>query len=884
MKNTIIVLIALFGFAGVAFAIPHYTQTQGLIPGLTNTYYIGTSTPSTLEYKGIFVKDITISGTCTGCPAGSGGGLGWASTTVPNSNSIYSLQSENVGIGTSSPYALLSVDGNSAGLDTNTRPVSIKAQSGILQNIFEILSNTGTVYFSVNRFGNTAFGNGINGTGGAGACPGCGVFLSTAAAANNGFVHKNALNQTGDAFRAIGVDNTSLFTVTPLGKLIVGTSSTPSWLAVQAAGATAFGNLSPLFDVASTTSSAYATSSLFRINADGNIGVSTTSPYKLLSVGGDAVIGASTAGGTLGDLYLPKLGTPAGTVIAVDATGKVIATTTSTGGVTSVTGAFPITSSGGATPSIGFVGLSTSTAAVLGNIPYFSGVNTFANVATGTISATSPLTVTAGRSAIGGDATFAIAANGIGNTQLEFDTGQELTTGSSPTFSFLSATALSLTTDLTVGNGGTGASTLTGLLQGNGTIAISGVTGTAGQFPYYSATNELLATSTLFLSTAGNVGIATTSPYKLFSIGGDAVVGASTAGGTIGDLYLPKLGTPAGTVIAVDPDGKVIATTTSAGGVTSVTGTYPVVSSGGATPAISLAFGTTTANTWSALQTTSNATTSLLTVSGSTWLTGITSAIPLTDSTGLISEYTGTSCTNQFVRSLSALGVATCATIVATDVDLADLTATNSSLTFSGTYDGQTARTIGLNLANVNTWTGKQTFGDLQSTNATTTALHIGNLTAGRVPYVGTAGILRDSSSFLWDNTLGKLTITNASTTNLTVNGVNVFGDFDKPTIHASSTLAYDGSYGAAGTTTYLMWNPSRAGTLTKVYCKTDVAASTAYYEVAIGSASSTVKCTTSGAENTTSISFSARDNVYEAIGTQSGNPSRIVVTPTFSY
>lgn len=34
------------------------------------------------------------------------------------------------------------------------------------------------------------------------------------------------------------------------------------------------------------------------------------------------------------------------------------------------------------------------------------------------------------------------------------------------------------------------------------------------------------------------------------------------------------------------------------GGVTSVTGTYPVVSSGGATPAISLAFGTTTTNTW----------------------------------------------------------------------------------------------------------------------------------------------------------------------------------------------------------------------------------------------------------------------------------------------
>lgn len=40
-----------------------------------------------------------------------------------------------------------------------------------------------------------------------------------------------------------------------------------------------------------------------------------------------------------------------------------------------------------------------------------------------------------------------------------------------------------------------------------------------------------------------------------------------------------------------------------AGSITSVTATYPVVSSGGATPNISLAFGTTTANTWGLTQT-----------------------------------------------------------------------------------------------------------------------------------------------------------------------------------------------------------------------------------------------------------------------------------------
>lgn len=41
--------------------------------------------------------------------------------------------------------------------------------------------------------------------------------------------------------------------------------------------------------------------------------------------------------------------------------------------------------------------------------------------------------------------------------------------------------------------------------------------------------------------------------------------------------------------------------------------------------------------------------------------------------------------------------------------NLANLTATDGTLTFSGTYNGSTARTIGINLANANTWTATQT-------------------------------------------------------------------------------------------------------------------------------------------------------------------------------
>lgn len=46
---------------------------------------------------------------------------------------------------------------------------------------------------------------------------------------------------------------------------------------------------------------------------------------------------------------------------------------------------------------------------------------------------------------------------------------------------------------------------------------------------------------------------------------------------------------------------------------------------------------------------------------------------------------------------------------IALGANLADLTATNGTLTFSGAYNGGTARTVGLNLSNANTWLAAQT-------------------------------------------------------------------------------------------------------------------------------------------------------------------------------
>lgn len=89
---------------------------------------------------------------------------------------------------------------------------------------------------------------------------------------------------------------------------------------------------------------------------------------------------------------------------------------------------------------------------------------------------------------------------------------------------------------------------------------------------------------------------------------------------------------------------------------------------------------------------------------------------------------TAVSCTNQVLTAFTAAGIGTCANVsnamlsnstisgVALGGSLAALTATNSSLTFSGSYNGSTARTVGLNLANANNWTALQQFSNASST------------------------------------------------------------------------------------------------------------------------------------------------------------------------
>ncbi|MCP3682533.1 MAG: beta-propeller fold lactonase family protein, partial [bacterium] len=106
--------------------------------------------------------------------------------------------------------------------------------------------------------------------------------------------------------------------------------------------------------------------------------------------------------------------------------------------------------------------------------------------------------------------------------------------------------ALTLDTTLTVANGGTGSTTLTGLLKGNGTgmiqtavagtdylSSVSDLTLTAGNIYVGDGSNNPIATSVLYIDTNSFVGIGTESPTAMLSInssGSNATINNPTSG------------------------------------------------------------------------------------------------------------------------------------------------------------------------------------------------------------------------------------------------------------------------------------------------------------------------------------------------------------------
>ena len=218
--------------------------------------------------------------------------------------------------------------------------------------------------------------------------------------------------------------------------------------------------------------------------------------------------------------------------------------------------------------------------------------------------------------------------------------------------------------------------------------------------------------------------------------------------------------------------------------------------------------------------TTTNATSTNLSISGTLDVDSLTSALTLTGSTGIFAEYAGTSCTNQFVRSLDALGGATCATVSSGDVSLANLTATDSTLTFSGTYTGATARTIGLNLASANVWTASTTFtGGLTAVTGTTTSATSTNLQVSSKLTIpnGTAPTVAQTGDVAFDTTSGQFKVYDA-----TRGQTNAYLATTSKSFNISSTTMPVAGLGTGfknGTSTIWLHTWYEAITASGVYC-----------------------------------------------------------------
>ncbi|MDE2102089.1 MAG: hypothetical protein KGL39_32890 [Patescibacteria group bacterium] len=254
----------------------------------------------------------------------------------------------------------------------------------------------------------------------------------------------------------------------------------------------------------------------------------------------------------------------------------------------------------------------------------------------------------------------------------------------------------------------------------NGTIGFGVSTSTAGVSGLKSLLYGASSTADYLLKLDTTAG---TNKFNVASSGVTTMINASTTN------------VSASNAVCIGSDCRTVWPSGAVSSVSSSDGTLTVSPTTGSVVA-SLALGH--GNTWTALQQFAQASSSQATTTA-LWVPTTASALWLSDSAGKAGAYAGTSCTNQFVRSVNGAGVATCSTVGAGDVSLANLTATDSTLTFSGTYNGSIARTIGLNLGNANTWTATQSFFTASSSQATTTNAWNTNLTVSGNTNIGNA-------------------------------------------------------------------------------------------------------------------------------------------------
>ena len=532
-----------------------------------------------------------------------------------------------------------------------------------------------------------------------------------------------------------------------------------------------------------------------RINNDGLVSIHNSasstrqSIFDRLYVGGTGtttIFGSeatSTFGAGVESPYLNITGTAATSTFArgIDLSGGCFAINgTCVGGsgtVTSVTATAPLFSSGGATPNITWAGLATTSQPTSSNLLVSNGGAGVYGVATTSLGVTAPITFSGTMGAqIGGAAgTFGCTSASAGVTGCL--TGTDWSTFNNKQAT-LSATWPQILTGATLSFDGLSTTT----------------PWTIGQLAYVGAGNRVTSVATSSLTINAPL---TTSGTAGALVGGTALTididDIKAADLDLADITLNDFTNDAGFITsAVWPF-----TPSTYGGVANQSTTTPFWLNGTQIIASTTFF--------------TQSSTTMLTNTGNTYFTGLTSALVSAGSGGLLAEYAGSSCTNQFVRSLDAAGAATCATVGTGDVSGLDISAdtnltagdnitlNDDDLDLDTTLTGLTAITV--TNASTTNWTA--------SLYASTSKFYADGLGCSAGQYItwtgGTFGCAADSTgsgAWPWTLTTHYGTSTNATTTPLWQQ-TGLFASSTSHFTQASTSLltvkdtAYFGSGGA---------------------------------------------------------------------------------------
>ena len=451
-----------------------------------------------------------------------------------------------------------------------------------------------------------------------------------------------------------------------------------------------------------------------------------------------------------------------------------------------------------------------------------------------------------------------------------------------------------------------------------GTVSTSS-TPTIGNLSYWTstaypsllgtvATTSLTATSPLSLSNAISVIGSSASALSISTAGtwsGNAGTATALAdnGANCSSGSFP---------LGVDASGAVEScTVATTGTVTSIATTYPIT--GGTittTGTLGIAFGTTTANTWADTQTFTKAitisegTTATSTFNGNAWIKGnlqvdgaffapvtlvtsgnvnivgnlgvtgtvdldtFTSALLLTGAGGDVAEYAGTSCTNQFVRSLSALGASTCASVA--NADLAgSIAASKISLTKGYFIVGDDAGTAQATSTIFISSTGNVGIG------TTTPAFSLDVYGGLRIdPNTGQLVVpYKADPTVTTSGNLAYDTTTASTSIRANIGGTEYAFYTDKEGTFeiASTTLSAENrTFSGNATSTYDFWRPSRKTQINSFACKSNAAL---LVRIGDGSASTTQVSASAGWTEATSLSnnlFNRNEQIYFEVGTSS--------------